>query len=222
MDTADPDHMTHEEHGDREEHGRHEEHGGHEGHAEMFRRLFWANLALAVPVLVFSAQIQEWLNFDLSFPGSSWIAPLLGTVIYVYGGRPFLTGGYDEAKQRQPGMMLLIALAITVAFGASVLSLTDILDLEFWWELASLIVIMLLGHWQEMKAIGQARGALAALAELLPDDAERIEGDGSFATVSIGDLVVGDRLLIRSGSRVPADGRIIEGSVEVDESMLTG
>ena len=109
--------------------------------------------------------------------------------------------------------MLLIALAITVAFGASVLSLTDILDLEFWWELASLIVIMLLGHWQEMKAIGQARGALAALAELLPDEAERIDGDGSFATVSIGDLVVGDRLLIRSGSRVPADGRIIEGSV---------
>ena len=188
----------------------------------MFRRLFWANLVLAIPVLVFSDQIQEWLNFDLSFAGSGWIAPVLGTVIFFYGGRPFLAGGYEEAKQRQPGMMLLIALAISVAFAASLLSLTEALDLEFWWELASLIVIMLLGHWQEMKAIGQAQGALAALAELLPDEAERIEADGEVVTVTLSDLSVGDRLLVRSGSRIPADGRITEGRVEIDESMLTG
>lgn len=220
--TSHDDRAAHDEHGGHADRADHAGHGGHEGHAEMFRRLFWANLALAAPVLVFSKQIQEWLNYDLSFTGSDWIAPILGIVIYFYGGRPFLTGGRDEARQRQPGMMLLIALAITVAFAASLLSLTDALDLEFWWELASLIVIMLLGHWQEMKAIGQAQGALAALAELLPDEAERLDANGDISTVSIGELEVGDRLLVRSGSRVPADGRIIEGTVELDESMLTG
>ncbi len=210
--------------------GGHDEHaghgggggGGHAGHADMFRVLFWRNLALAIPVLVFSEQVQEWFNYDWSFPGSQWIAPVLGTVIYFYGGKPFLAGGLDEARNRRPGMMLLIALAITVAFVSSVVSLTNALDLEFWWELASLIVIMLLGHWQEMKAIGQAQGALAALAELLPDEAERIADDGDIETVPIADLAVGDRLLIRSGSRIPADGTIVEGAVEVDESMLTG
>jgi Cu2+-exporting ATPase len=212
--------------GDSGGHDKHASHGGggggHAGHADMFRVLFWRNLAIAIPVLVFSEQVQEWFNYDWSFPGSQWIAPILGTVIYFYGGKPFLTGGLNEARNRQPGMMLLIALAITVAFVSSVVSLTNALDLEFWWELASLIVIMLLGHWQEMKAIGQAQGALAALAELLPDEAERIADDGGIETVAIADLAVGDRLLIRSGSRIPADGTIVDGVVEVDESMLTG
>ena len=227
--TAPVDHATtgHCEHAGHASTGRHDEHaghggGGHAGHAEMFRILFWRNLVLAIPVLIFSEQIQIWFNYDVSFTGSQWIAPVLGTVIYLYGGKPFLTGGVDEARSRRPGMMLLIALAITVAFASSLLSLTEALDLEFWWELATLIVIMLLGHWQEMKAIGQAQGALAALAELLPDEAERITASGDIETVAVGDLAVGDRLLIRSGSRVPADGEIIEGSVEVDESMLTG
>ncbi|MGA9278877.1 copper-translocating P-type ATPase [Ilumatobacter sp.] len=218
MSTAEADQVDHTH----DEHSGHAEHGGHADHAEMFRIAFWRNLALAVPVLVFSTQIQEWFNYDWTFPGSQWIAPVFGTIIYFSGGRPFLTGGIQEARDRQPGMMLLIALAITVAFVSSVVSLTDALDLEFWWELASLIVIMLLGHWQEMKAIGQAQGALAALAELLPDEAERITDSGDVETVALGDLVVGDRLLIRSGSRIPADGTIIDGSVEVDESMLTG
>jgi Cu2+-exporting ATPase len=215
-------HGTHTSHAAPTEHPASDEHGGHDGHAEMFRLLFWRNLALAIPVLVFSGQIQDWFNYDWSFPGSKWIAPVLGTVIYLYGGKPFLSGGLEEARNRQPGMMLLIALAISVAFLSSVVSLTNALDLEFWWELASLIVIMLLGHWQEMKAIGQAQGALAALAELLPDEAERITADGDIETVAIADLTVGDRLLIRSGSRIPADGTIVEGAVEVDESMLTG
>ena len=208
-----------------DDHGDHDDGGGHDGHgdhAETFRRLFWRNLALAVPVLVFSEQIQEWLNYDWSFAGSQWIAPVLGTVIFVDGGRPFLRGGIDEARNRQPGMMLLIALAITVAFGSSLVSLTGALDLEFWWELASLIVVMLLGHWQEMKAIGQAQGALSALAELLPDRAERVTDDGSTEEVAIDDLAVGDVVLVRPGARVPADGEIVEGSVELDESMLTG
>ncbi len=203
--------------------GEHGSHGaGHGDHATMFRRLFWVNLVLAVPVVAFSAQIQDWFGYEWSFPGSSWIPPVLGTVIYIYGGRPFLSGGVDEARDRQPGMMLLIALAITVAFVASVISMTDVLDLEFWWELASLIVIMLLGHWQEMRAIGQAKGALAALAELIPDEAERIDADGEVRTVAIVELAVGDRVLVRSGGRVPADGTITDGSVELDESMLTG
>src|SRR6056297_178825 len=206
--------------------GRHgsrdEDHGGHGDHAEMFRRLFWRDLLLAVPVLVFSDQIQDWLGYEWSFPGSQWIAPVLGTAIFVDGGRPFLSGGLDEARRRRPGMMLLIALAITVAFGSSLISLTEALDLEFWWELASLIVVMLLGHWQETKAIGQAQGALSALAELLPDRAERVVDDGSTEEVAIDDLAVGDVVLVRPGARVPADGEIVEGSVELDESMLTG
>ncbi len=202
---------------------REEDHGGHGDHAEMFRRLFWRDLLLAVPVLVFSDQIQDWLGYEWSFPGSQWIAPVLGTAIFVDGGRPFLSGGLDEARRRRPGMMLLIALAITVAFGSSLISLTEALDLEFWWELASLIVVMLLGHWQEMKAIGQAQGALSALAELLPDRAERVVDDGgSTEEVAIDDLAVGDVVLVRPGARVPADGEIVEGSVELDESMLTG
>lgn len=212
-----------EERSDTHAPGEHGSHGaGHGDHAEMFRRLFWINLVLAVPVLLLSAQIQEWFGYELTFPGSSWIPPVLGTVIYLYGGRPFLSGGLSEARERQPGMMLLIALAITVAFVASVISMTEVLDLEFWWELASLIVIMLLGHWQEMRAIGQAQGALAALAELIPDEAERIDENGETQSVPIAELSVGDRVLVRSGSRVPADGRITDGSVELDESMLTG
>lgn len=196
--------------------------GGHGDHAEMFRRLFFVNLALGLPVLVLSEQIQDWFGYELTFPGSSWVVAVLGTVIFVYGGRPFLSGGVSEARQRQPGMMLLIALAITVAFVASVLSLTDVLDLDLWWELASLIVIMLLGHWQEMRAIGQAQGALATLAELIPDEAERVDDSGSSVTVPVAELSVGDVVLVRSGSRVPTDGTITEGSVELDESMLTG
>lgn len=202
--------------------GGHGEHGGHAGHAEMFRRLFWNNLVLAVPVLLFSEMIQEWFGYELSFPGSNWIPPVLGTVIFFYGGRPFLSGGVSEARQRRPAMMLLISLGITVAFVASVMSVVGIIDLEFWWELASLIVIMLLGHWQEMKAIGQARGALAALAELIPDEAERIGSDGNVDVVPVADLRVGDLVLVRSGARVPADGLITVGRVELDESMLTG
>ena len=188
----------------------------------MFRRLFWINLALAIPVVAYSEMIQEWLGFRApSFPGSEYVAPVLGTVIFLYGGWPFLSGGVWEARNRQPGMMLLIALAITVAFAASVASTLGYFDLEFWWELSALIVIMLLGHWLEMRAIGQAQGALAALAELLPDEAERVT-DGATETVPLHELATGDVVLVRSGGRVPADGEIVAGEAEVDESMVTG
>lgn len=204
-------------------HGDHAGHGGHAGHAEIFRRLFWVNLLLALPVVFFSHMIQDWFNYTApNFPGDGLVAPVLGSVIFFWGGWPFLKGGYDELRSRRPGMMLLIAMAITVAYGASLATEFDAFEMDFWWELAALIVIMLLGHWQEMKAIGEAQGALAALAELLPDEAERIDAEGSISTVSLADLSVGDLVLVRSGARVPADGEVVEGEAEVDESMVTG
>lgn len=206
--------------GGHDRHGAHDKHAGHD--PAMFRDRFWLTLALTFPVVYFSHMFQELLGYSAPhFPGSMWVAPVLGTVIFVYGGSPFLVGAYHEARSRQPGMMLLIGLAITVAFVASLATEFTTFDLDFWWELAALIAIMLLGHWQEMKAIGQASNALAALAELLPDDAERVTDDG-IEMVSISELKEGDIVLVRSGARVPADGHVTEGSADLDESMLTG
>ncbi|MEL7157235.1 MAG: heavy metal translocating P-type ATPase, partial [Actinomycetota bacterium] len=210
------DHATPDANGEQRQHDKH---AGHD--PEMFRRLFWWNLLLAIPVLLFSDQIQDWFDYTIDFPGASLIAPLLGTVIYLWGGRPFLAGAVAEVRSRRPGMMLLIALAITVAYGSSVSTSLGWGDLDFWWELAALIVVMLLGHWQEMKAIGQARGALAALAELLPDTAERITDDGT-VEVAVAELGPGDVVLVRPGGRVPADGVIVSGDADFDESMITG
>jgi P-type Cu2+ transporter len=204
------------------QHVEHDGHGGHGDHAARFRDRFWLSLVLTIPVVAYSEMVQEWLGFTPpQFPGSQWVAPVLGTVVFVYGGWPFLEGGLSEARARQPGMMLLISLAILVGFGASAASALGLFDLEFWWELALLIVIMLLGHWLEMRALGQASGALDALAALLPDEAERVVGD-RIETVAVGDLAVGDLVLVRPGGRVPADGRIVEGDAELDESMITG
>ena len=165
-------HADHGHHG----HGHgHDHHGGHEGHAEQFRRLFWISLILTIPGVLFSHMIQDWFNYSLpTFPGDNWVSPVLGTVIFIYGGRIFLEGAIDELKMRQPGMMTLISLAITVAFIASLATTLGWLDLDFWWELALLITIMLLGHWFEMRALGASQNALQALADLVPDEAERI------------------------------------------------
>jgi Cu2+-exporting ATPase len=166
--------------------------------------------------------VQEWLGFTPpEFPGSEWVAPVLGTVVFLYGGRPFLDGGLAELRSRQPGMMLLISLAILVAFGASLATVFGAFDLEFWWELALLIVIMLLGHWLEMRALGQASSALDALAALLPDEADLVTPSGT-RTVPLSELAVGDLVLVRPGGRVPADGVVAEGTAELDESMITG
>jgi len=164
------------------------------------------------------------LGYDLpEFPGAAAIAPVLGTVMYVWGGRPFLTGAVSEIRSRKPGMMLLIGLAITVAFVASWGASLGLLshELEFWWELALLIVIMLLGHWIEMRSLAQTTSALDSLAALLPDQAERIEGD-ELVSVSPSELRLGDLVLVRPGANVPADGVIREGRADVDESMVTG
>jgi P-type Cu2+ transporter len=212
-------------------HGKHEaghsDHAGHAGgghhdHAEMFRRLFWWSLLLTVPIVATSHMVMDWFGYSLDFPGLELVGPGLGSILFFWAGWPFLAGGWGEARSRQPGMMLLIAMAISVAYGASLATSLGWFDLEFWWELAALITIMLLGHWQEMKALGQARSALAALAELLPDDAERVGPDGEVETVSLEDLRAGDVVLVRPGGRVPADGTIIDGEGELDESMVTG
>src|SRR4051812_2412306 len=197
-------------------------HGGHGDHVQAFRGKFWLTLALSVPLVLTSDMVMEGFGYRLDLPGVSWVGPVLGTVVFCYGGWPFLTGAVGEIRSRAPGMMLLISMAITVAYVASLATSVGWFALDFWWELAALVTIMLLGHWQEMKAIGQAQGALAALAALLPDEAERVTGGGSTERVGLGDLRVGDVVLVRSGGRVPADGRIVDGEAELDESMITG
>ena len=239
--THHPDHASHEHHADADTHGQAMHHGhphsvldedhqvhGHGEHAghstAMFRERFWWSLILSIPVVIFSPMVAHLLGYPLpAFPGSTWVPPVLDTIIFVYGGTPFLKGGWKEVKSRQPGMMLLIAMAITVAFVASWVTTLGLggFDLDFWWELALLVTIMLLGHWLEMRALGGASSALDALAALLPDEAEKVI-DGTTRTVDISELVVGDVVLVRAGARVPADGTILEGAAEFDEAMITG
>ena len=221
---AEAEHAGHGDHGDGdggEGHGG--GHGAHHGHhVEMFRTRFWWSLLLTVPLVATSHMVMDWFGYELDLPGIEWVGPVLGTVVFAWGGQPFLAGGIQEARSRKPGMMLLIAMAITVAYVASMATSLDWFDLDFWWELGALISIMLLGHWQEMKALGQAQDALAALAALLPDEADRLAADGTFETVPVSALRAGDTVLVRSGARVPADGDIVDGAAELDESMITG
>jgi P-type Cu2+ transporter len=204
-------------------HDREDHHAGHGDHAAQFRDRFWLTLALSIPVVVWAPMIQDWFGYTApSFPGEQLLAPVLGSIIFFYGGWPFLTGAVQEMRPWRPGMMLLIGMAITVAYVASLATSLGVFDAEIWWELALLIAIMLLGHWVEMRAVGQARGALAALAEMMPDEAERVTGEGQTETVKVAELAVGDVVLVRPGARVPADGTIVEGAADVDESMITG
>jgi Cu2+-exporting ATPase len=198
-------------------------HDRHEGHSvAMFRDKFWLTFALTIPVLVWSGDPQQWLRYAAPvFPGSALIPPILGTVVFLYGGLVFIRGARTELADRQPGMMTLISLAILVAFATSWAGTLGLFQVEIWWELATLITIMLLGHWLEMRSIAQARGALSALAELLPDTAQRITDAGT-ETVPLSTLAVGDVVLVRPGARVPADGVVADGSADVDESMITG
>ena len=221
---------THDHHTKHAEHAEHAGHAGHAGYADhgdhvaIFRRLFWWNLLLAIPVVAFSGMFAMVLGYELPpVPGLDLISPVLGTVIFLWGGRPFLSGAIDELRARRPGMMLLIGLAITTAFVASMGASLRLLphELDFWWELALLVVIMLLGHWIEMRSLAQTTSALDSLTALLPDEAERVT-DGGVETVAPSDLRIGDIVIVRPGARVPADGEIIEGSAAFDESMITG
>jgi P-type Cu2+ transporter len=214
------DHAHHDIHGDHGGHGAHDKHAGHS--VAMFRDRFWLSVLLTVPILFWSEMVQEWFGYTApGFPLSARIPAIFGTIVFFYGGSPFLKGGLAEVRDRAPGMMLLISLAIVVAFVSSLASEVGFLELEFWWELALLIDVMLLGHWQEMKALGQASGALEALAALLPDEAEVMD-EGGVRTVPVTELASGDLVLVRSGARVPADGVIEDGAAEFDESMITG
>lgn len=195
----------------------------HAGHSvAMFRDKFWLSFALTIPVVFWSPEVQHWLGYKApTFPGSAFIPPIFGTIVFVYGGLVFVRGARRELASHQPGMMTLISLAILVAFGTSLAATFGLFEIKVWWELASLITIMVLGHWLEMRAISQARGALGALAALLPDMAERVDGT-ELQTVPLAALHVGDIVLVRPGTRVPADGEVIEGVADVDESMITG
>jgi P-type Cu2+ transporter len=200
--------------------GRHDKHAGHD--PDVFRRQFWVALALTLPVVAWSAQVQDWLGYRApSFSGSTYLPAIFGAIVFLYGGRVFLNGARTELADRQPGMMTLISLAISVAFVASAAATLGLFSVDVWWELATLITVMSLGHWLEMRAIRQARGALSALAELLPDTAEWVT-DVGIQTVALAELQTGDVVLVRPGGRVPADGEVAEGSADVDESMITG
>jgi len=218
------DHAGHAGHGGHGGHGAHD-HSGHAGHdPAVFRRKFWLTLVLTIPTLVFSQGLQEILGLSgPRFPGSQFIPAVFGVAIFFYGGLVFIRGAVDELKAKQPGMMTLISLAIVVAFGYSVAVTLGLPGMDFWWELATLILIMLLGHWIEMSAVMGAQDALGELAKLLPDTAERVaDPHAEPEAVPVSELRVGDLVRVRPGSAVPADGEIVDGRSELDESMLTG
>jgi len=186
-------------------HAAHNKHAGHD--PAVFRRQFWIVLLLTIPVVIWSAEVQHWLGYMApEVPGAAWIPAILGTVVFLYGGRVFIQGAWSELRNRQPGMMTLISLAIVVAFVTSWAATLGLFEVDVWWELATLITVMSLGHWLEMRAIGQAQGALSALAALLPDTAERVTAAGT-ETVPLHELHLGDILLVRPGTRVPQTGR---------------
>ncbi|WP_231189930.1 copper-translocating P-type ATPase [Haladaptatus sp. DYF46] len=221
-DTEKPERETHNRHkdGDRDHGG----HGGmHAGHEQMFRRRFFVSTLLSIPVLLYSEALQQWLGFSVpAFPGSEWINPVFAIIVFAYGGVPFLKMALPELQDRSPGMMTLISMAITVAFVYSLASVVLPTTSAFFWELVTLIDIMLLGHWIEMRSVRRASGALNELAKLLPDTAERILDDGTTEEVPVSDLQTDDRVLVRPGANVPADGVVAEGHSEVNESMITG
>ena len=210
-------------HGD---HGAHADHAGHDKHAghsvAMFRDKFWVSLALTIPTLIWGHMLQSAIGYRAPhFPGSRWIPPIFGTAVFIYGGWVFIQGAVSELKDRLPGMMTLIALAISVAFVFSVVVTVGFPGMPLWEELSTLVTIMLLGHWIEMRSIAQAQGALKELAKLLPNTATRVVGDRT-EDVPLGDLKEGDIVLVRPGARIPADGIIRQGASAVNESMITG
>ena len=202
-------------------HGHHD-HGHHEHMLEDFKKRFWVSIVLTFPVLLLSKMIQEWLGIGFSFSGDQYILFGLSSIVYFYGGWPFLQGLIDEIKKGKPAMMTLIALAITVAYGYSSAIVFGLEGKGFFWELATLIDLMLLGHWIEMKSVMGASGALDELAKLMPSEAHLLKEDGKVEEVKIAGLQVGDLVLVKPGEKVPADGKVADGSSYVNESMLTG
>jgi Cu2+-exporting ATPase len=225
-----PDHNVHKDHqmqaGHEEVHGEHQahaDHADHTGHEKLFRNRFWISLVLSIPVLLYTPMLQIWGHFSMpAFPGSDWVAPLFAIAVFAIGGVPFLQMAVPELRIRQPGMMTLISLAIATAFIYSAYATLIGSMGGFFWEMVTLIDVMLLGHWVEMRSVRQASGALSELAKLMPDSAERIRTDGSVEQVKADELRQGDVVLIRPGASIPADGEIVEGKSEVNEAMITG
>jgi len=223
-------HAGHAAQGEKEQLAAHAMHGhqagghvAHHGHMVAdFQRRFWVCLVVTVPIVTLSPMVQEMLGFTVAFPGDRWVLFVLSSFVFFYGGRPFLKGLEDELRDRLPGMMTLIAVAITVAYVYSSLVVFGVPGQIFFWELATLIDIMLLGHWIEMRSVMGASKALEDLAKLLPNEAHLVREDGSVVDVQLDELQAGQQVLIRPGERVPADGRIVKGESEIDESMLTG
>lgn len=240
--SMDMDHSKHEEHEmsghdhhdmnhGMNEHDHHEmDHGGmdHSMHMGNFKQKFWLSLVLSLPIIILSPMMGMQLPFQFTFPGSEWVVLVLATILFIYGGEPFLSGAKMELKMKSPAMMTLIAMGISVAYIYSLYSfIANKINphehvMDFFWELATLIVIMLLGHWVEMSAVSNASNALKKLAELLPDEVNRIDSDGSTSKVKLQDIHSGDLLLVRAGDKMPTDGEIIKGSTIVDESAVTG
>ncbi|WP_052256064.1 copper-translocating P-type ATPase [Salinicoccus sp. YB14-2] len=219
-------HAEHEEsHHNHEENHESHNHNGHDHHAHMvtdFRNKFFIILIFTIPIVLLSPMIQNFIGVDWQFTGDSYIVAALATFVYFYGGWPFIKGAYDELKNKEPGMMTLIAMAISVAYFYSMAVVFGFNGEEIFWELATLVLIMLLGHWIEMRAINNASKALESLASLMPDTANRITENGETEEVQIDDIKAGDLLLVKPGEKVPLDGKIVKGKSQVDESMLTG
>ena len=217
-------HHDHSEHAHEDhEHGGHD-HSDHDHHSPAtFRNRFWLSLVLTLPILYLSEDIQSWFGYEaITFPGAEWVGPVFGTVLFFYGGWPFLQGLVHEMRARQPGMMTLISLAITVAYAYSVAVTLGLPGMALYWELSTLIVIMLLGHWLEMASVEGASKALEHLAELVPNEARLLRVDGSTETVPVHELSEGAHILIRPGDQIPADGVVVDGASSVNEAFLTG
>ncbi|KXS40827.1 MAG: copper-exporting ATPase, partial [Methanolobus sp. T82-4] len=216
------DHDSHEDHGDHMDHEEHKDHGSHHAHMLAdFKRRFIVSIILTVPVLILSPAIQGFLGFDLPLPGSEYILFLLSAVVYFYGGYPFLTGFIDEMRKKTPGMMTLIAVAISVAFLYSSAVVFGLSGKMFFWELVTLIDIMLLGHWLEMRSVMGASRALEELVKIMPSEAHLLKGD-DVKDVRVDELETGDRVLVKPGEKVPVDGDVLKGETSVNEAMLTG
>src|SRR5262245_17814879 len=220
-DTAAHGHDAHVAHGADHGGSGHDKHAGHS--VEMFRQKFWGTLLLSIPTVIWAPMIQHWFGYEA--PGgpaaSRWIPAVFGSLVFGYGGWVFIQGAVSEIRDRLPGMMTLISLAITVAFGFSLAVTFGFPGSDLWWELATLVTIMVLGHWVEMRSISQAQGALKELAKLLPDTAVRIVGERT-EDVAVSELRVGDIVLVRPGASIPADAVVRDGSSDVNESMITG
>lgn len=223
-------HREHEHHEHAHNYHDHHNHSGHEGghaghHEHMikdFKKRFWISLVLALPITYLSPMIQTIFNYEVTFSGNMVLLFALSTIVFFYGGKPFLLGAWDEIKAKEPGMMLLISLAIVTAYIYSTLTAFFIAGSDFYFEVATLIVIMLLGHWVEMRSIMGASKALEELVKLMPKEAHKIDASGNIVEVSIEELHPGDEILVKSGEKIPLDGEIFEGESTVDESMLTG